>query len=106
MRISKVCIYYIVRTQDPDYEISPIESLPVVSEFPEIFPNDLPGIPPQWEINFFIDYLADTNPILIPPYQMALDEFKVLKVQLKDFLYQCFITLDISPWVTPVLFLK
>ena len=44
--ISKGCLCHIVRVQDLDFEIPPIESLPVVSEFPEVFPNDLPGITP------------------------------------------------------------
>ena len=61
--ISKVCLYHIVRVQDLDYEIPPIESVPVVSEFLEVFPNDLPGIPPEWEIDFGIDLIPDTNPI-------------------------------------------
>ena len=49
--ISKGCQYHIVRVQDLDSEIPPIESVPVGSEFLEVFPNDLPSIPPEWEID-------------------------------------------------------
>ena len=61
--ISKGCLYHIVRVQDLDSEIPLIESVPVVSELPDVFPNDLPGISPEREIDFGIDFLPDTNPI-------------------------------------------
>ena len=66
--ISKGCLYHIVRVQDLDSEIPPTESVPVVTEFLEGFPNDLPVIPPEREIDFGIVLLPDTNPISIPPY--------------------------------------
>ena len=69
--ISKGCLYHIVRVQDLDSEIHPIKSVPVMSEFLEVFPNDLSGIPPEWEIKFGIDLLHEKNPILIPPYRMV-----------------------------------
>ena len=61
--ISKACIYHIVGVQDLDFEVHPIELVLVVSAFLEVFPNDLPGIPPERKINFGIDLLPDTNPI-------------------------------------------
>ena len=61
--ISKGCPYHIVRVQDLDSEVPPTESVPVVSEFLEVFPYDLFGIPPEHEIEFGIDFLSDTNPI-------------------------------------------
>lgn len=53
-----------------DSENPHIELFPVVREFPEVFPNDLLGIPPEQEIDFGIDFIPDTNPISIPPYRM------------------------------------
>ena len=50
--ISKGCLYHIVRVQDLDSKISPIESVPVVREFPKVFPNDLSGIPPNGKLIF------------------------------------------------------
>ena len=67
---SKGCLYYIVRVQDLDFKVPSIESVPIVSEYPEVFPNELPGIPPEWEIDFGMDLLSDINPISIPPYWM------------------------------------
>ena len=65
-------------------------------EFPEVFPNDLPRIPPEWEIDFGIDLLPDTNPISISPYRMTTAELKELKAQLKDLLDKGFIRPSIS----------
>ena len=77
-----------------------------MSKFSEVFPNDLPSIPPEWEIDFGIDLLAVTNPISIPPYRMAPAKSKELKAQLKDLLVKVFIRPSISPWDVPVLSVK
>ena len=78
----------------------------VVSEFPEVFPNDFPGIPPEREIEFGIDLLPDTNPISILPHRMAPDELKELKAQHKGLLYEGFISSSISLWGALILFAK
>ena len=69
--ISEGCLYNIVRVKDFDSEIPPIELVLVVRESQEVFLNDLPKIPLEWEIDFVIDLLPDTNIISIPPYRMA-----------------------------------
>ena len=89
--ISTGCLYHLVRFKDLNSKIPPIESVPVVSEFFEVFPNYLPGIPHEQEFYFGIDLLLKTNPISIPPYRMALTELKELKAQLKDLLDRDFI---------------
>ncbi len=76
--ISKGCLYHIVRVQNLDSKIAPIDSVRVVREFPEVFANDLSGIPPEREIDFDIDLLLDKNPISFPPYRMAPAELKEL----------------------------
>ena len=94
------------KSPDLDPKVPPIESVPIVSEFPKVFPNDLPSIPPEWEIEFGIDFLPDTNSISIPPYRMAPAELKDLKAQLNDLLDKGFIRPSISLWDAPVLFVK
>ena len=74
----------------------PIESVPIVREFLEVFPDDLPGITPEWEIYIGIDLY--TNAISIPPYQMAPAQLKELKPQLKELLGKGFIQPSISSW--------
>ncbi|WMV25219.1 hypothetical protein MTR67_018604 [Solanum verrucosum] len=94
--ISKGCLYHIVRVKDLESEIPSLESVPVVKDFLEVFPDDLPGIPPEREIDFGIDLLLDTQPISIHPYQVAPTELKELKMQLKDLLDKGFIQPSIS----------
>ena len=72
--------------------------------FGEVFPNDLPCIPPERQIYFNMDFLPETNAISIPPYRMDLAELKELKAQLKDLLDKGFIMPSISPWGAPVFF--
>ena len=57
-----------------------IEDIPVVKEYPEVFPEDLLGLPPDQEVEFPIDVLPGTTPIFEAPYRMAPAEMKELKV--------------------------
>ncbi|KAH0709376.1 hypothetical protein KY284_010803 [Solanum tuberosum] len=77
--VSKGCIYHLYRVNDSSVEIPYIKSVPVVKEFPEVFPNDLPGVPPEREIDFGIYILLDTCLISIALYRMAPVELKELK---------------------------
>nr|XP_016440855.1 PREDICTED: uncharacterized protein LOC107766570 [Nicotiana tabacum] len=104
--ISKGYIYHLVRVKDADAQIPTLQSVPIVNEFPEVFPEDLPGVPPHMEIDFGIDLLPCTKPISIPPYRMAPAELKELKVQLKDLLDKGFIRPSVSPWGALVLFVR
>src|SRR5688572_25241435 len=104
--ISKGFLYHIVHVRDDDADIPSLESVSIVNEFPDVFPEDLPGIPPKREIDFGIDLLPVTNPISIPPYRMAPAELKELKEQLKDLLDKGFIRPSKSPWGAPVLFVR
>lgn len=56
-----------------------IESVPVMRDYPDIFPVDLSGMPPDMDIDLGIDLLSGTRPISISPYCMALEELKELK---------------------------
>ncbi|XP_070036750.1 uncharacterized protein [Nicotiana tomentosiformis] len=69
--ITKGCNYHIVRVRDVDAEIPTLQSILVVKEYADVFPDELPGIPPEREIDFGIDLLLGTQPISIPPYRMA-----------------------------------
>lgn len=95
--ISKGCVYHLVKVRDVESKVLPIESIPVVNECFDIFPNDLPGVPPEREINFGIYLLPDTQPISIRPYRMALVELKELKEQLRDLSERGFIRPSQSP---------
>ncbi|XP_070057608.1 uncharacterized protein [Nicotiana tomentosiformis] len=77
--IIKGYIYHLVRVRDVEVKSPTIQSIPVVNEFFDVFPNELPGLPPEREIVFAIDLLPDNHPISIPPYRMAPAELKELK---------------------------
>ncbi|KAH0705935.1 hypothetical protein KY285_010456 [Solanum tuberosum] len=104
--ISKGYLYHLVRVTESSSKTPTLESVPVVNEFPEVFPEDLPEVPPEREIDCGIDLLPDTQPISIPPYRMAPAKLKELKEQLKDLLDKGFIRPSVSPWGSPVLFVK
>ena len=69
---------HLVSINDLDHDIPFIISVPVVNEFLDVFPEDLPGFPPLREIDFGIDLEPDTKPISITPYRMSLAELKEL----------------------------
>ena len=83
-----------------------IETIPVVNEFPNVFPEDLPGLPPDREVEFTIDVMPGTAPISKAPYRMAPAAMKELKTQLQELLDKGFIRPSVSPWGAPVLFVK
>jgi hypothetical protein len=83
-----------------------IKDIPIVREFPDVFPEDLPGLPPDCEVEFSIDLVSGTAPISKAPYRMAPAELKELKGQLEEFLDKGFIRPSASPWGAPVLFVK
>ena len=84
----------------------PKRAVLVVSDFPDVFLDELPGLPPQREIEFKIDLYNGTEPISIAPYRMAPLELKELRNQLDQFLNIGFILLSTSPWGAPVFFVK
>ncbi|CAL1409480.1 unnamed protein product [Linum trigynum] len=83
-----------------------LEDVPIVRDYPEVFPEALPGLPPQREVEFDIEVVPGTAPISIPPYRMAQVELKELKKQLVELLEMGFIRPSVSPWGAPVLFVK
>ena len=71
-----------------------------------MFPRELPGLPPEREVEFTIERTPGTHPISVAPYRMAPLELKELKVQLQDLLDKGFIRPSTSPWGALVLFVK
>ena len=82
------------------------KDIPVVMEFLEVFPEDLPRLRPDREIEFCIELIPGTAPISKTPYRMAPAELKELKTQLQELLDKGFIRPSHSPWGAPVLFVK
>jgi hypothetical protein len=77
--------------------------VPVVSEFPNVFSEELLGLPPDWDIEFVIELKHDTTPIYKTPYRMATSELVKLKEHIKELLEKGFIHPSSSPWGAPVI---
>ena len=82
------------------------KDVPVVQEFLDVFPEELPGMPPDREIEFTIDIIPGTAPISKRAYRMSAEELKELRKQLDELEEKGFIRPSVSPWAAPVLFVK
>ncbi|GKA71807.1 putative reverse transcriptase domain-containing protein [Tanacetum coccineum] len=83
-----------------------LEDIPVVREFPEVFPKDLPGLPPVHQVEFQIDLIPGTTPVARAPYRLAPLEMQELSNQLQELSDRGFIQPGTSPWGAPILFVK
>ncbi|XP_072147447.1 uncharacterized protein [Setaria viridis] len=92
------CAYPVVEAQ--------LEDIPIVCEYPDVFPDDLPGMPPDRDIEFAIELQPGTAPISKRPYRMPPAELAELKTQLHELLEKGFIRPSTSPWGCPALFVK
>ncbi|CAL9006658.1 unnamed protein product [Prunus brigantina] len=104
--LKKGCSGYLAHVIDTRDNGFKLEEIPVVQEFPDVFPEDLPGLPPHREIEFIIELVPGTNPISQAPYRMAPAELRELKTQLQELVDKGFIRPSFSPWGAPVLFVK
>jgi hypothetical protein len=82
-----------------------LEDILVVHEFLDMFPTDLPRMPPERAIEFKIELQPGTTPIAKAPYKMSHMELKELKIQLQGFLDKGYIRPSTAPWSCPTLFL-
>ncbi|GJZ07045.1 putative reverse transcriptase domain-containing protein [Tanacetum coccineum] len=83
-----------------------LEDVPIVQNFPEVFPEDLPGLPPTRQVEFQIDLIPGVAPVARAPYRLAPSEMKELSDQLQELSDKGFIRPSSSPWGAPVLFVK
>jgi hypothetical protein len=86
--------------------ISPFDEIPVVCEYPDVFPDELPGMPPERDVEFVIKLQPGTAPISKRPYRMPPKEPAELKNLLLELLDKGYIRLSSSPWGCPALFVK
>jgi hypothetical protein len=80
--------------------------VPLVSEFPDVFPKELPGMPPDRNIEFVIELMSGTAPIYKSSYRMATQELAKLKEHIKELLEKGFVSPSSSPWDAPVIFVS
>ena len=104
--LRKACQGYLVYAIESSNSEMQLAEVPVVNEFFNVFPEYLPGLPPDREIEFEIELAPGTEPISIASYRMAPAKLKELKVQMEELLSKGFVKTSTSPWGALVLFVK
>ncbi|GJU83835.1 hypothetical protein Tco_1291381 [Tanacetum coccineum] len=94
------------KNTDDKSEEKLLEDVSIVRDFPEVFPEDLPGLPPSRQVEFQIDLVPDVAPITRSPYRLAPLKMQELSSQLQELSDKGFIRPSSSPWGAPVLFVK
>ena len=67
------------------------EEMPIMKDYPDVFPEELPGMPPNRDIEFLIDLLPGTGPISKRPYRMPANDLEEIKKQIKELLEKGYI---------------
>src|SRR6266540_3502650 len=85
-------------------EVESLEAIPVVREYPDVFPEDLPGLPPDRAVEFSIELIPGTAPVFRRPYKMPPNDLAEMKAQLQELLDKGFIRPSSSSWRCPAMF--
>ncbi|GJZ47689.1 putative reverse transcriptase domain-containing protein [Tanacetum coccineum] len=108
--IEKGCQVYLAQVTskkaEDKSEEKRLEDVPIVQEFQEFFPENLPGLPPARQVEFQIDLFPGVAPVARAPYRLAPAEMQELSTQLQELFDRGFIRPSSSPWGAPVLFVK
>ena len=100
------CHVFMVQVTESKLTKKQLKDVPIVKEFPEVFPEDLPGLPPTRQVEFQIELVPGAAPVAKAPYRLAPSEMEELSEQLKELSDKGFIRPSSSPWGAPVLFVK
>jgi hypothetical protein len=101
----KGCQLYAILALNEKGMAKGLKNISIVRKFADVFPEELPGLPPERELEFIIDLKLGIEPIARNPYRMSTMELQELKMQLKELLYLGLICPSVSPWGAPVIFI-
>ena len=104
--LRKGCTAYLAHVIVKTKEGPRIEDLPVVWDFLIVFPDELPGLPPNRQVEFAIDLIPGVGPISKAPYRLAPAEINELMKKLQELLDNGFIRASVAPWGEPILSVK
>ncbi|GJT61888.1 putative nucleotidyltransferase, ribonuclease H [Tanacetum coccineum] len=104
--ISRGCQVFVIQVMEKKSDEKRLEDIPVVREFPKVFPEDLPGLPLVRQVEFQIDLIPGATPVARAPYRLAPSKMQELSNQLQELADRGFIRPSTSPWGAPVLFVK
>ncbi|GJR21115.1 putative reverse transcriptase domain-containing protein [Tanacetum coccineum] len=98
--------YVTTKETEDKVEKKQLEDVPIVQNFPNVFPEDLSSLPPARQVEFQIDLIPGAAPVAQAPYRLEPSKMKELSEQLKELFDKGFIKPRSSPWEAPVLFVK
>ncbi|GJV66323.1 putative nucleotidyltransferase, ribonuclease H [Tanacetum coccineum] len=104
--ISLGCQVFMIQVIEKKSDKKRLQDIPIVKEFSDVFPEDLPGLPPIRPVEFQIDLIPGAAPVARTPYRLAPSEMQELSNQLQELADRGFIRPSTSPWGAPVLFVK
>eukprot|EP00253_Pinus_taeda_P003746 PITA_03746 len=106
--IRKGCQVYAIQVgyADSKDKTASLNYIPIIREFTDVFPEEIPGLPPRRNIDFTIELVPSVAPVSRAPYRMSVPELTELKMQLQELLDKDYIRPSVSPWGAPVLFVK
>ncbi|KAD3640598.1 hypothetical protein E3N88_29821 [Mikania micrantha] len=104
--LRKQCIVFLAHVIEKDKKTIKIQDVPIVKDYADVFPDDLPGLPPEGSVQFRIDLIPGATPVAKSPYRLAPSKMQELSNQLQELLDKGFIRPSFSPWGAPVLFVK
>ncbi|GJQ95939.1 putative reverse transcriptase domain-containing protein [Tanacetum coccineum] len=102
----QVFLIQMMKKEETEIPERRIKDVPVIRNFPEVFPEDLPGLPPTRQVEFNIELIPGAAPVARAPYRLAPAKMKELAEQLKELFDKGFIRPSSSPWGAPILFVK
>jgi hypothetical protein len=103
----KGCPLYAIQVLESVEDDRPsLEDHPILREYRDVFPEEVPGLPPRRDIDFSIELAPGAVPVSRTPYRMSTPELVELKLQLKEMMDKGYIRPSVSPWGAPVLFVK
>jgi hypothetical protein len=83
-----------------------LEDHPILRDYRDVFPEEVPGLPPRRDIDFSIELAPGAVPVSRTPYRMSTPELVELKLQLKEMMDKVYIWPSVSPWGAHILFVK
>nr|GEX07792.1 putative reverse transcriptase domain-containing protein [Tanacetum cinerariifolium] len=104
--VKQSCHLFLAHVTEKKSKEKQLEDVPIIRDFPEVFPNDFPGLPLPRPVEFRIDLVPEDAPVAHEPYRLGPSEMRELSVQLQDLLEKGFIHPSSSPWGASVLFVK
>ncbi|GKE50349.1 putative reverse transcriptase domain-containing protein [Tanacetum coccineum] len=104
--IKKGCELFLAQLTKQESKEKQLDDVLVIRDFPEVFPDELPGLPPPMQVEFHIDLIPGDAPVAHAPYRLEPSEMKELSKQLQELSEKGFIRPSSSPWGAPILFVK